>query len=182
MGSILLVTRLFTETSTSGASCSFDYQAIFINAISEVIGVVVSALLIDSVGRTRSQAILYLLSGVSVGCVGLHMSYGLLTFVSVIARLTVFAASSVTWVATSELYPTKIRGTGHSICSSMARIGAFFSPYLVEGKGVGIAVICVVLCAVNVLAVFAVMMLPETSGASCSTLSLNVFYIIHSNL
>ena len=162
-GVILLVARLFTETSSPGA-CAFDYQAIFINAVSEVIGIVISALVIDRLGRTRSQALLYLISAVSALCIGLPLSYWLLTFVSVIARLSVFAASSVTWVATSELYPTKIRATGHSICTSMARIGAFFSPYLVEGRGVGIAAIGGALFAVNIFAVFSAIWLPETYG------------------
>jgi len=40
----------------------------------------------------------------------------------------------VTWVSTAEVLSTDIRTTGHSSANAMARIGAFFSPFLVEGS------------------------------------------------
>src|SRR3546814_8728918 len=42
---------------------------------------------------------------------------------STIARLTIMGASSATWVATPEAYPTRLRATGHSIANAVARLG-----------------------------------------------------------
>ena len=162
-GVILFVTRVFTTSSSSSSSCSFDYEAIFINAVSEVVGVAVAALVIDRIGRTRSQAILYLVSGVSVACMGLRLSAAEMIFVSTLARLSVFSASSVTWVATSELYSTNIRGTGHSVCSAMARIGALFSPYLVESS-LSNSFVGGQLFLINIVAAVSSSLLPETKG------------------
>jgi hypothetical protein len=47
----------------------------------------------------------------------------------VCARAAIFLASSVTWVMTPELYPTSIRGAGHSWANGIARFGAIATPY-----------------------------------------------------
>jgi hypothetical protein len=46
-------------------------------------------------------------------------------------RFAMVVAVNITWVHTPELYGTEIRGTGHSICSAMSRIGALLSPFVV---------------------------------------------------
>ena len=164
-GVILLVTRLFTDpasASASAGSCSFDYPAIFFNATSEVVGVMAAALFIDKLGRTRSQALLYLSAAVCVLCVGLPMQYSLTTFVSVMARLATMGASAVTWVATSELYPTKVRATGHAVCNFFARMGSFCCPYVVFGVSTREAGL--LLFAVNMVAAVSSIVLPETKG------------------
>ena len=159
-GVILFVTRVFTTSSSSSSSCSFDYEAIFVNAVSEVVGVAVAALVIDRIGRTRSQAILYLVSGVSVYLlVWTRQSvYGML------ARMTVMAATCVTWVSTAELYSTPVRATGHSVAGAMSRIGAFFSAYVVQNPDVSVRNVGTILAAVNVVAAVAASALPETRG------------------
>ena len=42
------------------------------------------------------------------------------------------AASSVTWLHTPEILATEVRGTGHSTCNAMARIGAGVCPFMVN--------------------------------------------------
>lgn len=52
------------------------------------------------------------------------VSVEVLPFISMIARMGAMGSSCATWVATSELYPTEMRATGHSVASALARIGA----------------------------------------------------------
>ena len=52
--------------------CSFNYESIFVNASGEFVGVVLTALIIDSWGRTRTQAALCSLGGLAVLMMGLQ--------------------------------------------------------------------------------------------------------------
>ena len=69
------------------------------------------------------------------------------------------SASSVTWLHTPEIITTEARGTGHSACNAMARVGAGVCPFMVNSGSVqaigwGMAV-------VGGIVVFAVYLLPE---------------------
>jgi len=168
-GVILLVSRVFSFSSLSG--CSFDYLSIFINSSSEVVGVIIVALMIDPLGRTRSQAVMYVASGVAVALMGTSMPHAALVMVSGIARLCVTGATAATCVAKPELFPTRMRATGHSLSSLMARTGSLLSPFLVQSH-MSVSAVAIVLCIVNLLAASTAMMLPETKGRSldeCTT-------------
>ena len=134
-GIVLFVARLYTApTETISATavhspvCTFDYESIFINASAELVGVFLASLIIDPWGRTRTQAAFYALAGVAVLLMGLELpSVELLPYISMIARLGAMGSSCATWVVTSELYPTEMRATGHSVCSSLAKLRSFSS-------------------------------------------------------
>lgn len=81
------------------------------------------------------------------------------------ARAAVMTASCATWVMTPELYPTAIRSTGHSFANSVARVGAFMSPYLVESS-ISVPIVVVVLAAFSVIAAGTSFALPETKNRS----------------
>ena len=184
-GIIILVTRIYTTSSANtgggtsplvpapGSStqslCSFDYESIFMNACAEFFGVLIAAAIIDRWGRPRTQAALYALGGVAVLAMALQWpSVALLPYVSMIARLAAMGSSCVTWVATSELYPTEMRATGHSVCSSLARAGAFAAPYFVISDA-SLLQVGSTLAFVNFLAAAVCMfMLPETRGCKLS--------------
>lgn len=167
-GVILFVSRLYAAESTnddSGKTCFFDYQAIFLNSLSEIFGVLVAALTVDNLGRTRTQAVLYVIGGIAVAFMGMDLNIVAITVISMAARLCAMGASCATWVATPELFPTEMRATGHSLCNSAARIGGFCAPYFVVSDASPLTV-GLVLCAFNGLAALASMALPETSGLS----------------
>ena len=42
--------------------------------------------------------------------------------------------SCVSWVSTAEILTTEVRTTGHSAANAIARIGAIFSPFVIEGS------------------------------------------------
>lgn len=167
-GIILFVARIYSNSPSAG-TCSFNYSAIMINAGSELIGTFLATMLIDSWGRAKSQTFFYFIAAFSILIIVFNSSKNVLLTAAFIARSAVMAASNATWVITPELYPTKIRATGHSFCNSMARITAFFVPFLVDSTASN-EQICLALGFVTILASIASSTLPETKNAKLSTM------------
>jgi MFS family permease len=161
-GIILFVARAYSNDSNKG-TCSFNYSAIMVNAASELFGTLLATLCIDTWGRTRTQTYIYLAAAVSIAFVAFSSSKNILITAAFFARSFIMGASNATWVITPELYPTKIRATGHSICNSMARITAFFVPFLVDSSASN-QQICLILGVVSVIATVASSTLPETKN------------------
>jgi putative MFS transporter len=161
-GIILFVARVYSNNSSIG-SCSFDYSAITINAASELIGTLIATLVIDTWGRNRTQTYIYLVAAISILILSFSSSQYVLLACAFIARSTLMGASNATWVITPELYPTQIRATGHSVCNSMARITAFFVPFLIDSPATN-QQICLVLAIVVMIATIASSTLPETKN------------------
>ena len=165
-GIILFVAKVYSTTTTTydnnANTCSFDYQSIFINSTAEIVGVILGLVIIDY-GRTISQAVTYLMCGLMLFPIGFNISSNSVISLAWFARLFAMTSSSITWVATPELFPTEIRATGHSLCSTAARFGAFISPYFVFSSLSPLAV-AFGLSSVNICAAVASYMLPETVG------------------
>ena len=149
------------DESSSAYVCDFDYANIFYNAISEVVGVALTALVIDRYGRLRSQTSLYGIAGVFFFLIGISGSGLWISSVSVAARIFSMAATSVTMVVTPELFPTRLRATGHAVCSCFSRIGGFAAPFIVNSK-LSVYVIAFVLALGNSVAAGSSFCLPET--------------------
>jgi len=165
-GLIFLIARLNTKPASVNSTvlCSFDYEAMLHNAVAELVGIGVAAVLIDRWGRTRTQAALYALGGVAVLAMALQWpTAAYVPYLSMVARMSAMAASCATWVATPELYATEVRATGHAVCSSLARVGAFFSPYIVFSNA-SVFTVGVLLATANFVAASVSLMLPETKG------------------
>jgi hypothetical protein len=105
-GVILYISRVFeSDDRVDGVKeCNFDYAAIFMSAMSEILGVVVTALMIDEWGRVGTQAALYAGAGTAVFLLGLPIPIVTLKVVAVFARLTIMGANSATWVATVSIH------------------------------------------------------------------------------
>lgn len=175
---ILLVSRVNESHHTDGVSlstevlslgsghttCDYNYLAILASAGSEVMGTVFSLYTVDRWGRVRTQVVLYSLSAISVLFMSLQGHAFLVSAISMIARCAASAASMATWVATPELFSTRHRGTAHSVANSIARVGAFLSPFLVQSHEYSVTVCCVVIAVLNVVAAGNVLLLPETGG------------------
>lgn len=168
-GFILFVSRLYSDLGSDDGdddgSCSFDYSAIFINASGEAVGVFLATYLIDRFGRRGSQVFWYGLGGIMVFIMGFGLPYGGLTAIAYLGRIAAMAASCVTWVTTPELYTTDVRTMGHAVGASASKLGAFLTAYIVFSNipliGLGIF-----LAVCNLIAVFASIMLPDTTGVS----------------
>uniref|UniRef100_A0A7S2S4X9 Major facilitator superfamily (MFS) profile domain-containing protein n=1 Tax=Rhizochromulina marina TaxID=1034831 RepID=A0A7S2S4X9_9STRA len=167
-GVILLITRVFqhTENDDNGSKeCSFEYSDIFVSTLSELLGIAWAVFTIDRYGRRPTQGFFYALAGVACIVLGAPSSHGARVFFAFIARAGMMAGSCGTWVATPELYPTFVRSSGHSIANSIARVGAFMSPYLVESS-LAVLFVGLVLGIVDGFAAIGAFLLPETLGKS----------------
>jgi hypothetical protein len=98
----------------------------------------------------------------SPGLLGHRAHQGLLW--SMLARMGVFAASAVTWIHTPELFPTRVRATGHAVSNSSAQLGSFCAPFLITTGGAGL--VGALLATLSAVAMVCVLLLPETSGTS----------------
>jgi MFS family permease len=169
-GTLLAITKVFdreNEASSESDSYSFDYGAIFLSSSAELVGTTLVILVVDRIGRIPSQVISYTLAGTSVCLLCTLASMGssrtLLVGLSFLARVFEMGGTCVTWVSTAEILDTEIRSTGHSTANAMARLGAFFCPFLVEG-GTPLARIGLIMLVVHAFTVVCVSKLPETKG------------------
>ena len=114
-------------------------------------------------GRVPSQSLGYGICAVCVLLLGVKMPVGFRNMLGILSRCAVMGASCATWVATPELFKTDLRATGHSVASSVARIGAFSAPFLVDSDASGFTVgVCLAIA--SAFATVAALFLPETMG------------------
>eukprot|EP00038_Savillea_parva_P013164 m.209298 g.209298 ORF g.209298 m.209298 type:complete len:608 (-) comp24538_c0_seq1:107-1930(-) len=107
-----------------------DYTALLISSGAEVVACCIGIALIDSVGRAWTSGVSYVLCGVFMACMAANgLSPAAIITLSMLARGAIFIGSSATWVVTPELFPTQVRGTGHSWCNAFARIGGMATPF-----------------------------------------------------
>jgi MFS transporter, PHS family, inorganic phosphate transporter len=142
-------------------------------------GYAVAALMMDKLGRKTIQ------------CLGFGMmagTFGLLAVIPNVEKLTItflliygfsyffseFGPNATTFVYPSEVFPVRVRTTGHGIAASMGKIGGFVGvftfPLLMHWHGLPAAegVAAVVSCLGLIVTIF---LLPETKGKSLEELS-----------
>ena len=147
----------------------FDYTAIFISSSAELLGTTFVILLVDRVGRIPTQVVSYSLAGICIfmmctltSSTGATSDRWELVGLGFMLRALDMAATCTSWVMTAEVLSTEIRTTGHSSANAMARLGAFFSPFLVDIlplKSLGL-----VMLIVHWFTAACVSLLPETKG------------------
>lgn len=172
-GAILAVSLVFTEVNDDDNAedgvYDFDYQAIFISASSEIVGLVVVLMLIDRWGRIPTQTFTYIMGGVCCLFLGyaahFDASRTVLVILAFVARMAMMGATCTTWVSTSEILTTDIRATGHGYANAMSRIGGFICPYVISANN-SLNNIGLFLFLVSCVAAAVVWQLPETSGHS----------------
>ena len=167
------------EDLEDGAEFQYDYSAIFLTSMAEIVGQTIVMLLIERVGRVYTQAVPYFLGGLSVLalCLVCHREdigivkeadRATLVALSFIARMLIMGATSVTWVHAAELLPTPIRNTAHAMADALAGLGGICSPWVVTPTnsklwiGFVMASVCTACSAL-------VWMLPETTGIPLGT-------------
>lgn len=92
-GIILFVSRLYTTSSEDSLTCSFDYSSIFLNAMSEVFSVTLSAILVESIGRIKIQTVFYALGAIAVFFMGFRLPTLAMILIGMIGRIAVFTSS-----------------------------------------------------------------------------------------
>jgi MFS family permease len=128
------------DNGNATAGYSFDYGAVTTSASAEIAGTTLVLLTIDRLGRVPSQALAYAAGGLSVFALCWVASSSSpshepssrtsLVLAAFFARLCFMGATCTTWVSTAELFPTRLRTTGHATCNAVARLGGAASPLL----------------------------------------------------
>jgi PHS family inorganic phosphate transporter-like MFS transporter len=137
-------------------------------------GYAVAAVTMDKLGRKTIQmlgfgmmaltfALLALIPGLEKQAVPFLLIYGFSFF------FTEFGPNATTFVYPSEIFPVRVRTTGHGVAAAMGKVGGFFGvfvfPYLMNWKGLLGAESAAALASLGGLLVTATM-LPETKGKS----------------
>ncbi len=137
-------------------------------------GYAISALTMDKLGRKTIQAL---------GFGMMALSFALLAFIPNLQKMAVpfliiygfsfffteFGPNATTFVYPSEIFPVKVRTTGHGIAAAMGKLGGFVGvfvfPFLLHWKGLLGAESAAAIVSVLGLIV-TITMLPETKGKS----------------
>jgi nitrate/nitrite transporter NarK len=87
---------------------------------------------------------------------------------------TEFGPNATTFIYPSEIFPVRVRTTGHGIAAAMGKLGGFLGvftfPFLMQWRGLsGAEGVAAVVCVLGVVAT--ALLLPETKGKSLEELS-----------
>ncbi len=177
-GTMMTVTRVFDNYDVydeddeaqyyaeAAGEDEFDYAAIFLSSASELIGTTLAIKLVESAGRIKT-----LVGSCVIGAIGTFAMCALdvtnlrwaLISCALVARAAQMSMACTAWIVTAELLSTEILSTGHSAVNAIARLGAFFSPYLVDGN-FSLLEIGIVLFSIQMVTALSSSTLLETKG------------------
>jgi MFS family permease len=142
-------------------------------------GYAVAALSMDRLGRKTIQVLGFAMMAVSFGLLALipnvaTMIYPFLLIYGFSYFFTEFGPNATTFVYPSEIFPVKVRTTGHGIAAALGKIGGFVGvftfPYLMAWHGLPAAEGAAAVVSVLGLIV-TIFLLPETKGKSLEEIS-----------
>jgi PHS family inorganic phosphate transporter-like MFS transporter len=142
-------------------------------------GYAVAALTMDKLGRKTIQVLGFAMMAVTFGLLALIPNVEKLFFPFLIIYglsyfFTEFGPNATTFVYPSEIFPVKVRTTGHGIAAATGKIGGFVGvftfPFFMEWHGLPAAEGAAAIVSVLGLIV-TIFMLPETKGKSLEELS-----------
>ncbi|CAL5333389.1 unnamed protein product [Camellia sinensis] len=174
-GIILLTSEMSSEQSKCQSislhSENFQdaslYVDVFITSLAELPGLVLSAIIVDRIGRKLSMAIMFMLGCIFLLPLAFHQKEVLTTGLLFGARMCLMGTITVANIYAPEIYPTSIRATGYGVASAVGRIGGMICPLVAVGLVSGCHQTAAILLfeAVMVVSGLSVMLLPlETKG------------------
>ncbi|CAN1242849.1 Organic cation/carnitine transporter 7 [Linum perenne] len=135
-GLVLLTTQLNRDSHCNSNVASKDksggsrvnYKNVFITTLAECPGLVISALMVDRIGRRISMASMFFVCIVFMLPLVVHRSPIVTTILLFGARICVTGTFSVASLMAPELYPTSVRSTGYGMADCVSRIGGMVCP------------------------------------------------------
>lgn len=96
--------------------------------IGAILGTLIFGIIADKIGTKKALILGYLLSVLSISCLGFHPPAILLTLLLIIAGGATVGTMAVIHALAADFYPTNIRSTGVSFSAAMGRFGAISGP------------------------------------------------------
>ena len=98
-------------------------------------GYLSAIVLMDVVGRKRLQIIGFIGMAIPISLAAGYYYYNALSFTILLVFFAIFyilenlGANTTTWIYPVELFPTRLRGTGHGIAATVGKVGALVSTF-----------------------------------------------------
>jgi MFS transporter, PHS family, inorganic phosphate transporter len=168
---ISLITPHASQTTTIAIQL-----AIFV--VAAVPGYILAIVRMDRIGHRRLQLIGFIAMGACFAVIGLIpgmttavapflLAYGISYF------FTEFGPNVTTFVLPGELFPTRVRATGHGISAGVGKLGAFIGVFLfpVLQASLGLRGTLLLTAGISVLGALLTLVLPEPAGRSLEEIS-----------
>ena len=150
-------------------------------AVAAVPGYVLAIARMDRIGHRRLQFVGFVLMGACFAVIGLVpgmttvvipflLAYGISYF------FTEFGPNMTTFVLPGELFPTRLRATGHGISAGVGKLGAFIGVFLfpvLQGT-LGLRGTLLLTAGISVLGALLTLVLPEPAGRTLEEISAEV--------
>jgi PHS family inorganic phosphate transporter-like MFS transporter len=150
--------------------------AIFV--VAAVPGYVLAIATMDRIGHRRLQLVGFILMGACFAVIGLvpGMTTAVVPFLLVYGIsyfFTEFGPNVTTFVLPGELFPTRVRATGHGISAGIGKLGAFIGVFLfpVLQHSLGLRGTLLLTAGVSALGALLTLVLPEPAGRSLEEIS-----------
>jgi MFS family permease len=168
---IALITPHASQTTTIAIQL-----AIF--AVAAVPGYVLAIARMDRFGHRRLQLVGFVMMGACFAVIGLvpGMTTAVAPFLLVYGIsyfFTEFGPNVTTFVLPGELFPTRVRATGHGISAGVGKLGAFIGVFLfpVLQQSLGLRGTLLLTAGVSGLGALLTLVLPEPAGLSLEEIS-----------
>ncbi len=150
--------------------------AIFV--VAAVPGYALAIAKMDRIGHRRLQLIGFIMMGACFAVIGLvpgmtTMVAPFLLVYGISYFFTEFGPNVTTFVLPGELFPTRIRATGHGISAGIGKLGAFIGVFLfpVLQHSLGLRGTLLLTAGVSALGALLTLVLPEPAGRSLEEIS-----------
>ncbi|KAK2646137.1 hypothetical protein Ddye_021332 [Dipteronia dyeriana] len=144
-GVVLLTSKLSSGESKSGSTVlhkekSNDnslYVDVFITSLAELPGLLLSAIIVDKIGRKLSMVVMFILACAFLLPLVSHQSGTLTTTLLFGARMCVTGTITIGSIYAPEIYPTSMRNTGYGAADGAGKIGGMVCPLVAVGLVTG---------------------------------------------
>jgi MFS family permease len=140
-GAVLLTTSIFqynnhcfrenssNETTECGDLPNKYYVRIFLTAVAELPGLIVTVIIIEVIGRKKTMALEFAITLVGFLLLFVCSTQAVTTFFLFLVRAFATGVFQAVYVYTPEVYATNIRARALGLHTSAARIGALLTPF-----------------------------------------------------
>ncbi|OVA19338.1 General substrate transporter [Macleaya cordata] len=140
-GLVLLTSELSNRSSqcaptslhSENSQATNLYKDVFITSFAEFPGLLLSAAMVDRIGRKLSMSSMFFLCCIFLFPLMFHQSEILTTVLLFGARICITTTFTIVYIYAPEIYPTSIRTTGVGVASSVGRIGGMICPLVAVG-------------------------------------------------